>query len=186
MTEETTRSSRGDIVPGGATYRISKPFRIAVAVDLALLSILMGLSIFFVGSKTERTALAVIFAILLLIGIEAFRRSVRVTGEGISLVKLFREKKLNWDDITYLGCVAVRKKIYFLLTTTKGFHIFSNAYERYPELVQKVVDRLEPDKVEKEVLSYMTEPLWNRSDVISAWLAAAVLAGLIGLKFTFA
>ncbi len=185
MTEETRGDRHGTIVQGGATYRIAKPFRIAVAVDLALLAILMGLSIFFVGSSTERAALTVIFAILLLIGIEAFRRSVRVTGEGISLVKFFREKKLNWEDITYLGCVAVRKKIYFLLTTTKGFHIFSNAYERYPELVQNVIDRLGPDKVEKEVLAYVAEPLWNRSNLVSAWLAAAVLLGLIGLKILF-
>ena len=166
-------------------YRVRKPFRVAVAADLALLSILMALSIFFVGSGAERTALAVIFAVLLLIGIEAFCRRIFVDGEGLVLVKFFRKKRLQWRDITALGCVAVRKKVYFLLTTTKGFHILSNSYERYPDLLRQIIDHIGSEKVDSDVSSYVDTPLWNRSDLVSAWLAAVVMAGLIALKLLF-
>jgi len=72
----------------------------------------------------ERIILAVSFVITLFIAVEAKRRKVIVSNEGLKIEKFFRIKEFIWEEITQLGVVILRNKIYFILTTTKGFYFF--------------------------------------------------------------
>ena len=78
--------------------------------------------------------------------------------------------------------MIIRRKVYLLLTTTKGFFILSNAYENFPGLIRNLVERLSPDKVEEDVRAQGENPVKNRTDMISLWFAVVVICGIILLK----
>jgi hypothetical protein len=81
-----------------------------------------------------------------------------------------------------VGCLIIRKRVYLLLTTTKGFHFLSNAYDDFSALVRNIVDHVGIDKSEEEVRHQIENPLKNVSDLVSMWFAVIVIAGIIIMK----
>ena len=132
----------------------------------------------------ERIILAVFFISSLLIGIETARREIVVTEEGLQSKKFFRIKNFFWREITHLGVVELRNKAYFLLTTTKGFHFFSNILGNHSLLVRLLVDKLGAEKVEIEVKNYLDHPVERLSLIIMSWMAVLVIIAVIILKFS--
>lgn len=167
-----------------AVYRIRRSFIVPLGIDVLLLFVLLALSLTAKGSGTERIVLACFFIVSLLILIETANRKIVITAGGIALKKLMKIKDLLWSDITHVGCLSLRSKVYILLTTKKGFHILSNAYEPFAPLVRDVIDHLDTEKieVETEARAQIDNPTNNLSDLIAAWVAAVVLAGIIYLK----
>ncbi|MGO9137502.1 MAG: hypothetical protein ACLP9S_19440 [Syntrophales bacterium] len=93
-----------------------------------------------------------------------------------------RKKELRWEEITYIGALILRKRVYLLLTTVKGFYILSNSYEKFSTLVSDLVGRMDNEKVEEEVRKQIEHPAKNMSDIIMTWFTAVVLAGIIITK----
>jgi len=93
-----------------------------------------------------------------------------------------RKKELRWEEITYIGALILRKRVYLLLTTVKGFYILSNSYENFPTLVSDLVGRMDNEKVEEEVRKQIEHPAKNMSDIIMTWFTAVVLIGIIVAK----
>jgi len=167
-----------------AVYRIRRSFIIPLGIDVALLFVLLAMSLAIKGSITERVALAVLFTISLLIMIEAVSRKIVISEGGFILKKLLKTREFLWSDITHVGCLSLRSKRYILLTTTKGLHVLSNAYEPFASLVRDIVNHLDTEKieVEAEARMQMGNPARNLSDLVAAWIAAALLSSIIYLK----
>jgi len=166
------------------TYKIKKSFLIALSAVVVLLFLLLLLSLFFKGSSVEKVVLAVIFISVLLVFLEFMSRKVLTEDHGILIRKFLREKKLLWEDITQVGIVVMRKRVYILLTTIKGFHILTNAYEGFPDLLQGIASHVDKDKMDEEVWNLLEHPIEKISDTVSTWFAAAVLVIIIILKLT--
>jgi hypothetical protein len=98
------------------------------------------------------------------------------------IMKFLRKKELSWQDITHIGAVIFRKKVYLLLTTLKGFYILSYAYENFSTLVRDIVDHMDAEKVEEDVKKQVEHPVKNISDIIMTWLTAMILMGIITMK----
>lgn len=162
-------------------FKIKKSFLLPFLAIIVLLFLLFLFS-FCSGQLWERILLAVLFAVTFLIGIEAAEREIAVTKDGLKIKKFFRVKDLTWPEITHLGVVDVNKKAYFLLTTTKGFYFFSNMFENHALLIRLIMDKLEPEKVEVEVKSYLEHPLERRSLIIICWLTVFIIIAFIILK----
>ncbi len=165
-----------------SVYRIRQALKVPLALDSILLLILILLSIFVKGSTSERILLIVVFIPLLYLCLEANTRRVETQGETIRLTRLFRTKELNWSDITDVGVVMMRTKVYAVLTTTKGFHVLSNSYENFYGLLKSIVDHVEKERIEKEVLNLLESPVENRTNIFSAWAAAAFFCVIIFFK----
>jgi hypothetical protein len=163
-------------------FKIRPVLLIPFAVNIFLLFILLCLSIFYKGSFLERIVLAVLFIPVLAFFLEAISRSAATSGQGLTIRKFLRKRDLRWEDITHVGCVIIRKKVYLLLTTTKGFHILSNAYDQFSTLVREIADHVGADKTEEEVRNQIETPVKSVSDVISMWFAVMVIAGIILMK----
>jgi hypothetical protein len=163
-------------------YTIRKAFLIPFTVDVVLLFVLLVISLFLGGAPAEKGVLAVIFLPMFLIFLEARFRSVFVGDRGIRLKKFLRTKDVDWEDITHVGALIIRNKVYLLLTTVKGFFILSNAYEKFPLLIRDIVEHTGQEKVEEEVRGQMEHPPVSWENVIAAWIAAAVIAGIIFMK----
>jgi hypothetical protein len=76
----------------------------------------------------------------------------------------------------------MRTKVYAVLTTTKGFHVLSNSYEDFYGLLRHIVDHVEKERVEKEVLNLLENPVENRTNILSAWAAAVFFCVIIFFK----
>jgi hypothetical protein len=165
-------------------YHIRKSFTIPMGIDVLLLFVLLTLSLVVKGSPTEKIALTVFFIVSLTVLVEALSRKIVISANGFVLKKLMKTKEILWSDVTHVGCLSLRSKVYILLTTKKGFHILSNAYEPFAPLVRDIVNRLDTEKIEVEasVMAQINEPTRNLSDPIAAWIAAVLLIGIIYLK----
>jgi len=163
-------------------YRIRRSFLFPFFVDFILLFFLLLLSYFLSGSKLERILLTAIFVPVLYVLFESSFRMVRTGDQGIMIRKFMRKKELRWEDITHIGALILRKRVYILLTTVKGFYILSNAYEKFSTLVSELVGHMDNEKVEEEVRKQIEHPAKNMSDIIMTWFTAAVLAGIIITK----
>ncbi|MDI6742646.1 MAG: hypothetical protein QMD11_07890 [Smithella sp.] len=162
-------------------FKIKKAFLIPFILIIALLFLLLLQSLFD-GQPWEKIFLAFSFTATLLVGIEAAKREIVVTRESLIIKKFFRSKNFSWPEITQLAVVELRNKVYFLLTTTKGFFFFSNLYENHPLLIRSIVDRLASEKVEIEVRNYLDRPVERRSQIIICWITVIMIAAFIILK----
>ncbi|MBN1662154.1 MAG: hypothetical protein JW943_01000 [Deltaproteobacteria bacterium] len=154
-----------------------------LGIDIVLLFALLFVSIFFKGSTTEWVVLIVLVVPFLYFFLEGLYRKVTISHEGLVIQKLFRVKDLLWEDITHAGHLIIRKKVYVLLTTVKGFHIVSNAYENFSGLVKDICDHLDKEKVEEQLMEQIEHPVRDISNMILMWVAALVICGIMVTKF---
>ncbi len=166
-----------------STYRTRKAFVIPLILDTILLFFLVLVSLFTGGSPAETIILVVIFIPLFYVFIESLIRKISVGEKGIEIKKLFREKKLEWEEITNVDAMIIRKKVYLLLTTTKGFHVLTNTCEKFITLVKDIVNRIDEEKVEIRVRDMADKPVRRVADVLVAWIAVVILATVIFMKF---
>ena len=162
-------------------FKIRRAFLVPFITIVVLLFLLFLISLFR-GELWEKIILAVSFASTLLIAIEATRRKIVVTDEGLKIEKFFRTKEFVWTKITNLAIVNLSNKIYFLLTTTKGFYFFSNLLENHALLIRSLVDKLDDERVEIEVKNYLDHPVERLSLIVMCWFAVLISIAFIILK----
>lgn len=159
-------------------FKIRRAFLIPFMTIIFLLFLLLLLSIF-KGQIREGVILSVFFVVVLFIGIETSRREIVLSEGGLKIKKFFRVKEFVWAEITQLGIVELRKKIYFLLTTTKGFYFFSNLVENHALLICALIDKLGNEKVEPEVIKYLERPVERLSLIVMSWISVLVIMAII-------
>jgi hypothetical protein len=162
-------------------FKIRRAFLAPFIIIVALLFFLFLLSLF-KGQTWENIILAVSFIITLLVGIEAAKREITVTKDGLKINKFFRVKEFIWPEVTRLEVVDMRNKVYFLLTTTKGFYFFSNLFENHVLLIHSLMENLGDEKVEMEIKNYLDHPVEKRSLVVMCWLTVLIIIAFIILK----
>ena len=167
-----------------STYRVRKNFLIPLVLDTILLFVLVLVSLLRGTFPAETIVLVIIFIPLFYLFIESLIRKTSVGAKGIRIKKLFRVRTLQWDDITNVDVMIIRKKVYLLLTTTKGFHVLTNTYEHFTALVKDIVDRMDKEKIEDRVLDMAEKPVRRVADILAAWIAVVILSAVIFLKFT--
>ncbi|MCX7981339.1 MAG: hypothetical protein N2572_00325 [Syntrophales bacterium] len=164
-------------------YRIRRAFVIPLGLDALLLLLLTLLSFLSTSPLYERAILVLLSTAVTVVFGESIERRVTING-GLRLKKFMREKALEWSDITHVGALSLRSRVYVLLTTKKGFHILSNAYQDFGALVKDIIYHLPAERIEieEEVRRQGESPTQNKSDLFAAWLAAIVLLSIIGFK----
>ena len=162
-----------------SVYKTGRALLVPLAVDLSLVFVLFFISLCVGGSTMERVVFIIIFILLFFIFLELIFREVNVGDDSIKIKKLFRKKELKWEDITNIDAVIIRKRVYLLLSTTTGFHVLSNVYEKFAVLLQEIVDNIDREKVDNKVKDILNHPIKKISNVILAWFAAIVLLGII-------
>jgi hypothetical protein len=166
------------------TFEIRRDILIPFGISAGGLLCLLVLALLVKGSALERVLLAAITLITIAFFLIARDRRITIIDQGIVIRKFFRTKEIHRDEINHVGCVILRKRVYLLLTTTRGFIILSNAYEDFSALIRNIVAQVGPEKVEKEVSALGESPAKNRADIISLWFAVVLIFGLIILKLS--
>jgi len=138
---------------------------------------------FFIGQLWEIIFSAIFFALLLAIAIEASERSIIVTDNKLKIKKFFRQKEFDWERVTSLGIVELGKKVYFLVSATRGLYFFSNMTERHAQLVGLLVKKMDEERVEPQVREYLKRPVERLSLIVMSYVAALTIAIIIIMKF---
>ncbi len=164
------------------TYRIRKSLLIPLAIDTFFLFVLLVIVFFTDTHPAERIILSIIFIPLAYSLLETIFRKTTVETKGIQIQKLLRRKVLDWNDITNIDTIILRKKVYLILTTTKGFCTLSNSYGNFTNLTREIIEHTDSDKVEKSVRDIVKQPVHKIWDVVGIWLAAFLLFFIIYMK----
>ncbi len=162
-------------------YKIKKGFRFPFMMVVVLLFVLLVLSLFG-GESWEMILLTALFVTTSVIAIETSEREFAVSENGLRIRKFFRTKNFTWAEITHLGIVIMRNKAYFLLTTTKGFYVFSNLLQDHSLLIRGLMAKLADEKVEAEVKNYLEAPIERTSLIVLTWIALMIMAAIILTK----
>jgi len=165
-------------------YAIRRAFLIPLGIDAGLLIFFTVFNLFLRSPLYERVILAGLSVMVLFVWVECLERKVHIGPDVLKIKKFWRERVLNWTDITHVGCLTLRSRVYLLLTTKKGFYIISNAYQDFGKLVSDIISHLPSAEieVEEEARKQGESPTRNISDLVAAWLAAFVLLSIIFLK----
>lgn len=159
-------------------YKIKKAFMTPFIIMVLLLFVLLALS-FFSGQPWEQILIGALCVITMGIAVEAWEREFAVSDNGLRIKKFFRVKHFVWTEITHLGIVIMRNKAYFLLTTTKGFYIFSNLLQDHALLIRQLADKLGDEKVEVEVKNYLDNPIERTSLIVLTWIILMIIIVII-------
>jgi hypothetical protein len=162
-------------------YKIRRAFLIPLISIVVLLFLLFLISLIN-SQKWELIIVAILFFASLAAALDMLKREIIVNDQRLKIKNVFRCKEFGWPEITSLGVVILKKKVYFLLTTTKGFYIFSNLLENHTLLIHDIIDRLGEEKVEVEVKNYLDHPLERLSLIVMSWVAVGIIVGVIILR----
>lgn len=164
------------------SFRIRRSF----LFPLGLLLLLAGALFVVCLVKGEPIAKALILGFIMLpvviLFVESvFRRTV-LTGEGVVVFKLLRKKELKFAEMTAVETVQVRKRVFLTLCAGDDFLIISNAYANFPDLVQSLLARVPVAAISEETRQMAAAPPVKSTDVISCWLAVALLAFILYIQ----
>ncbi len=162
-------------------YKIKKSFLTPFGIAVALLFVVLVFSLLS-GPAWEKILVAVLFVVSGAVALESAKRTFTFSDDGLSICKFFRTKHFTWAEITHLGVVVLKKKVYFLLTTTKGLYILSNMLQDHVLLIRSVADKLGDEKVEPEVNNYLDHPIERTSMVVMIWVAVVILIAILITK----
>jgi hypothetical protein len=168
-------------------YAVRRAFVIPLGLDTFLLLTLLAISLAQGGDAREIGVFSFFFLPTAYLFLESLVRRVSVGEEGLRVRTLWKRNAVLWGEITHVGCLSLPKKVYLLLTTTRGIIILSNAYETFPLLAAEIVERVGPERVEEEVRPQCGRSRLGIGNVVLAWVAAAFMSGIIVMKvFPFA
>ncbi len=167
------------------TYKIRKAFLVPFSIDVVLLFVLIVMSLFTNSHPTERIILILFFLPSLFFLLEAYMREVFIGEEGLAIKKVFKKRVIRWTEISNVDTVVLGKKAYLAVTTSKGFYVVSNSYEKFSRLTDDIVEHLDSEKVEERVRAIITHPIYKRSDIIGAWIIAFLIVAVLYSKTFF-
>ncbi len=159
-------------------YKIRKAFRYPF-VTLTVLLFVLFLTGLVRGENWEKILTGALFAVALIVAVESSEREFGISENGLRIRKFFRTKHFTWTEITHLGTVILRSKAYFLLTTTKGFYLFSNLLQDHTLLLGQLAEKLGEEKVETEIRNYIGAPKERTSLVVLTWVALILLIAVV-------
>lgn len=162
-------------------YRIRRAFLMPLIAVAVLLFLLFLISLFN-RQSLEIIVLAILFFTSGAAGLYMVKKEIIVNDQGLKIRNIFRCKEFGWTEITHLAVVVLKKKVYFLLTTTKGFYIFSNLLENHASLVRTLMDKLGEEKVELEIKKYLDHPVERLALIVMSWFAVGVIIAMIILR----
>jgi len=111
-----------------------------------------------------------------------FRRTV-IADEGVTVQKFLRSKYLPFADMTAMETVLVRKRAFVTLCVGEEFIILSNAYADFPQLVRALLERVPAAAISEETRAMAQSPPVKTTDIITCWLAVALLAFILYVQF---
>lgn len=156
-------------------FTIRKNFLFPLGLVFILSLLLLILTI----SREQQTAKAFILAAILLpvalLFVESSLRRVVLDEEALVIRKLFRQKRMIYNEITSVDTVLVRKRAFLSISSESDFIILSNSYAEFATLVGQLLKKVPESTISAETQQMASAPPTKSGDIVSVWLAASLL-----------
>ena len=162
-----------------AVFSIRKSFLLPLGLVVLLTLVLLVTCIYLQLPLAKTLILGAFILPAIILFAESSRRRISIGETDIQIDKLFRSKLLNYQDLTSIDTVLVRKRAFVSLSTEEDFVMFSNSYAHFGSLLKQLLARVPESVISAETRQLATNPPEKSSDVFSAWVAVAVLVLII-------
>lgn len=156
-------------------FKIRKNFLVALGLTSLLLATLLILCVIQQEAIGKTLILAAIMLPVLGLFAESLRRQIGISEDAVVACRLFRSKRLPFNEITSVDTVKVRRRIFVSISTETDFLIFSNNYDRFDQLIGLLKERLPQTVISDETRSLADNLPQKSNDLFSIWLAVVVL-----------
>jgi hypothetical protein len=163
-------------------FSIRKSFLVPLGLLLALCISLLIITIVNHQPIAKTLILAFIILPVAILFLESAFRSAVINETGVTVFKFLRKKTISFAQITAVETVSVRKRAFLTLCADDDFLIISNAYANFPALVNILLDRVPPATISNETKTMAAAPPVKSTDVISCWLAVALLTLILYIQ----
>jgi len=168
----------------GQTFVIRRAF----VIPLGLLNCLTVALLVVCISQGQPVAKAIILVgmtvpIAVLFIETAFRRLV-IDQEGITAFRPFRQRRINFVDVTSLETVRLRSRVFMTLAAGEDdFLVISNSYADFSALVKRLVAAVPVGTPTDETVQLAQQPPVRQADVVTAWFAVIVVVYVLIAQF---
>ncbi len=163
-------------------FSIRKAFLIPLGLLLAQ-ALLLLVVVLAVGQPVAKAI--ILGAMILPIGglfLESMFRRAVIDEEGLTVFKFLRNKTIRFAETTAVETVQVRKRVFLTLCADDDFIILSNAYGDFPALVKALLERVPAETISEETRQMAQAPPRKSADIVSCWLAVALLAFILYIQ----
>ncbi len=160
-------------------FKIRKKFLFALGLINLLLVTLLLLCIIQQQATGKIVILAAIILPVLALFIESWRRQISVNEDSIVACRLFRTKRIPFGEITSVDTVRIRRRVFVSVSTEADFLLFSNNYDHFDQLIERLQERLPHAVISDETRALGADLPLKSNDLFSIWLAVVVLVLII-------
>jgi hypothetical protein len=151
---------------------------VALTFALLVVCILQGQSL------AKVILLAGLILPLAMLFVESALRRLVVDQDGITAIRVFRQHRLNFADVTSLETVRVRNRVFLtLMAGDDDFLIISNSYGDFPALLASLIDAVPDGTITTETEQLAEKPPLRQADVFTAWFAVVALLYVLFAQF---
>ena len=154
------------------SFRIRKAFLFPLGLLAVEIVALLVSCIVFKQPVAKTIILGVVILPVLVLFVECLFRRTTIDNETILTHKFLRSKRINLTDITSVDTIQVKKRAFVTLCAGDDFLIFSNAYSKFPLMVNTLLSHLPAEVISAETATMAEEPPRKSTDILSCWMAA--------------
>ena len=126
----------------------------------------------------DRSRIAILGLLILpaaILFVESIFRRIEISESELSTFRFMRRKTLRFADVTEVESIRVRGRAFVTLCAEDDFLIFTNAYERFPQLLSSILRITPPQVVSTETRAMAASPPVKISDIVSCWIGFALM-----------
>ncbi len=98
-------------------------------------------------------------------------RRIELDGEGITVCRIGRRRRMLFADLTEVEAVCLRKRLFVTLWVGESFLLVTNAYGGVATLFQLLLQRTPSGLVSDEVKELVEAPPRHNGNIVVCWFA---------------
>jgi len=166
------------------TFVIRRAFVVPMGLLIALLVALLVVCIVQGQPIAKVIILVVLMVPVAVLFIESVLRRVVINEDVVTAFRLFRQRQIQFSEVTGLETVRVRSRVFLTLVAgDDDFLIISNSYADFPALVELLIATVPEGTVTEETQQLAKRPPLRQTDVFTAWFAVVALAYVLLAQF---
>lgn len=135
------------------------------------------------GTSQRGILLIIILAPFFYLGAEILARRISVDAHGMTVSKLMRQTRIDWQDVESLDAVKSGSKLFLIVQRNDGRSTFvTNTIRPFNDLTERIIAGVAPERVSESVRELLANPPSKHGPMIQAWLVCIVLGILVAGK----
>lgn len=173
-------------MPEVQSYVIRRTFVGPLGLVIMLMGALLVVSVLH-GEPLAKIVFLLVFAVpVIVLFVESAFRKLIVDATGVTAIRLFRSRRIDFSQVTALETVQVRSRVFLTLAAGEDdFLIISNGYAGFPELVRTLIAALPDAVITEETRQLAASPPKRYADLFMIWFMAVALAYVLVAQFRF-